>query len=89
MNLLIIPEKKFIAFCIIPMISWTENVKTAWMNEKFKHWEHFNNFNSPIGALNGKTPYDELKSNLNEKSTKTDSVPFNYRMFNLAMLHGV
>lgn len=44
------------------MISWTENVKTAWMNEKFKHWEHFNNFNSPIGALNGKTPYDELKS---------------------------
>ena len=89
MNLLIIPEKKFMAICKNLMISWTENVKTAWMNEKFKLWQHFNNFISSLGAPNGKTPYNESKSNLNDKSTKTDSVPFNYRMFNLAMLQRV
>ena len=37
------------------------------LNRKLKDWETFYNYHRPHGAFNGKTPYEKLKSSLNNQ----------------------
>lgn len=44
------------------LLNYTDDVD---LNQKLKKWEDFYNFNRPHGSFKGKTPYEELKSKLN------------------------
>jgi transposase len=44
------------------LLTYTDDVN---LNEKLNEWEHFYNFNRPHGSFKGKTPYETLKTKLN------------------------
>jgi len=44
------------------LLTYTDDVD---LKEKLKEWEHFYNFNRPHGSFKGKTPYETLKTKLN------------------------
>jgi len=44
------------------LLTYTDDVN---LNEKLNEWEHFYNFNRPHGSFKGRTPYEVLKTKLN------------------------
>jgi len=41
------------------LLTFTDDVD---LNKKIEHWEQFYNFDRPHGSLDGKTPYEVLRS---------------------------